>query len=80
MYTAMESKPWSWIYFVSFVVMGTFVIINLFIAVVLNNLEQAKAEQLEAIRQPVSRDDLIKELANTQLALNRLQQKIKKQE
>jgi hypothetical protein len=48
--------------------------------VVLNNLEQAKAEQLEAIRQPVSRDDLIKELANTQLALNRLQQKIKKQE
>jgi voltage-gated sodium channel len=80
MYTAMESQPWSWVYFVSFVVMGTFVIINLFIAVVLNNLEQAKAEQLEAIRQPVSRDDLLKELESTQLALGRLQRQIEKVE
>ena len=46
MYIAMELSEWAWIYFVSFVVMGTFVVINLFIAVVLNNLQEAKTEQL----------------------------------
>ena len=54
MYIAMELYDWAWIYFVSFVVMGTFVIINLFIAVVLNNLEQSKAEQLKELRNPDS--------------------------
>ena len=49
MYIAMEAYDWAWIYFVSFVIMGTFVIINLFIAVVINNLEQAKAKQLEVV-------------------------------
>ena len=78
MYTAMEALPYSWIYFVSFVVMGTFVIINLFIAVVLNNLEEAKSERLEKMSSPVSREQLLSELSNTQQALARLQQQIEK--
>ncbi|QGG46880.1 ion transporter [Heliorestis convoluta] len=45
MYVAMELSPWAWTYFVSFVIIGTFVVINLFIAVVLNNLQDAKAAQ-----------------------------------
>lgn len=77
MYTAMETQPYAWLYFVSFVVMGTFVIVNLFIAVVLNNLDQAKAERLAELQLPVSNDELLKELANTQQALSRLQQQIK---
>ena len=55
MYTAMEMHPMAWIYFVSFVVMGTFVIVTLFIAVVLNNLDEAKHEQLESLREPPTR-------------------------
>ncbi len=80
MYTAMETLPWAWAYFVSFVVIGTFVIINLFIAVVLNNLEEAKAERLEELRQPVSRDELLKELASTQQAITRLQKQMERLE
>lgn len=72
MYTAMEMNPYSWIYFVSFVIMGTFVIINLFIAVVINNLEEAKQERLASMRQPPSKDDLLRELEQTQAALERL--------
>lgn len=72
MYSAMEAYDWAWIYFVSFIVMGTFVIINLFIAIVISNLEQAKAEQLKVLRQPVSREELLDELAKTQQALIRL--------
>lgn len=45
MYTAMRLNPYMWIFFVSFVVVATFVVINLFIAVVINNLEAAKQER-----------------------------------
>jgi len=72
MYTAMEMNPLSWIYFVSFVIMGTFVIINLFIAVVINNLEEAKQERLREMRAPVTHDQLMKELDQTQQALAQL--------
>jgi voltage-gated sodium channel len=76
MYTAMEMHYLSWIYFVSFVVVGTFVVINLFIAVVLNNLEEAKQEQLATIQAPPSKGEILKELRQTQEALIRLQQKL----
>ena len=76
MYTAMEMHPLSWMFFVSFVVVGTFVIINLFIAVVINNLEEAKHESLEALQQPASKEELIKELKQTQETLQRLQLKL----
>lgn len=76
MYTAMQVYPWAWIYFVSFVVVGTFVVINLFIAVVLNNLEQAKQERLESMREPLSAKDLIRELDQTRNALLRLQKRL----
>jgi voltage-gated sodium channel len=37
--------PWAWIYFSSFVLVAVFVVVNLFIAVVINNLESVKHEQ-----------------------------------
>lgn len=73
MYKAMELHPLAWIYFVSFVIAGTFVVINLFIAVVLNNLEKAKAERLAELQAPATRETLLAELRQTQAALARLQ-------
>ena len=78
MYAAMDMHPMSWIYFVSFVVLGTFVIINLFIAVVLNNLEEAKQEQLEQLRIPPTNNEILQELRQTQEALVRLQNKLER--
>jgi voltage-gated sodium channel len=49
MYAAMEERPWAWIYFVSFVILGTFVVVNLFIAVVVNNLDRATEEKLKTL-------------------------------
>lgn len=79
MYAAMEMHYLSWMYFVSFVVVGTFVVINLFIAVVLNNLEEAKQEQLAALQAPASKDEILKELQQTQEALRRLQARLEKE-
>ena len=41
---SLERHPWAWVYYGSFVVIAVFVVINLFIAVVINNLESAKQE------------------------------------
>nr|WP_245746063.1 ion transporter [Evansella caseinilytica] len=38
-----DVHPWSWIYFVAFVLVGTFVIFNLFIGVIVNNVEKSEA-------------------------------------
>jgi voltage-gated sodium channel len=41
----LPSHPWAWVYFASFVLVAVFVVVNLFIAVVINNLEAVKHEQ-----------------------------------
>lgn len=77
MYKGMELAPAAWIYFVSFVVFGTFVMINLFIAIVINNLDEAKAEKLKELRQPVGRDAIINELKEVEERLGRLQEQLR---
>lgn len=76
MYKAMELHHMFWLYFVSFVAIGTFVIINLFIAVVLNNLDEAKQEALAKIQKTPSKDEILQELKQTQAALARFQTKL----
>ncbi len=75
MYTAMELHPLAWIYFVSFVVVGTFVIINLFIAVVLNNLEASKRKQRQS--QPASREELLVELRELKESAARIEERLR---
>ena len=73
---AMQLHSWAWVYFVSFVVAGTFVVINLFIAIIINNLDEAKAERLRELEPPVSRAELLRELRTTRDALRRLEQRL----
>ena len=76
MYTAMKLHSMAWMYFVSFVVLGTFVVINLFIAIIINNLDEAKVERLREMQGPVSRDELLREIRATQAALQRLERRL----
>jgi len=78
MYTAMEFLPFAWLYFLSFVVLGTFVVINLFIAVVINNLDEAKAERLRELQKPVSQAEILTDLRDTQNALRRLEDRLER--
>ena len=59
MYTAMELHPLAWLYFVSFVVLGAFVVFNLFTALIINNLDAAKEERLRAGVTAQSRESLL---------------------
>ena len=40
----MEVHPWSWVYFVSFILIAAFVVINVLIGIVLNSMEEAREE------------------------------------
>lgn len=77
MSAVLPAMPYAWIYFVSFIVVGTFTFINLFVAVVINNLADAKQEKLDELKSPVSKEELLKELRATKEALARLETKLK---
>lgn len=76
MFRAMELNELSWLYFVSFVVVGTFVVFNLFIAIIINNLDEAKLERLRDLETPPSREELLREIRATQEALRSLERRI----
>lgn len=73
----LPAMPYAWIYFISFIVLGTFTFINLFVAVVINNLSEAKQESLKALESPPSKEELLKELTTTKEALTRLEARLK---
>jgi len=47
MYEGMEIYPWSWIYFVSFVILAAFVFYNLFVAVIIGEMEKINNADIE---------------------------------
>jgi voltage-gated sodium channel len=71
---AMQHHPWAWLYFTSFVVIAVFVVVNLFIAVVINNLEQVKAEERDAATAPRPGDtELRAQLASLRAGIDALE-------
>lgn len=67
----MEFNPWVWIYFVSFVLVGTFIIFNLFIGVIVNNVEKANKEEADNAHS--------QELETIQRQLDELKEMLKKE-
>ena len=50
----MDVHPWSWVYFVSFILIAAFIVINVLIGIVLNSMEEAReAERRRAVRERV---------------------------
>jgi voltage-gated sodium channel len=50
--TVLAVHGWAWLYFMSFVLVAVFVVVNLFIAVVINNLEAAKLDLIRGDADP----------------------------
>ena len=42
---SFAATQWAWVFYVSYVVLAVFVVVNLFIAIIINNLEKVKDEQ-----------------------------------
>jgi voltage-gated sodium channel len=54
--TGMQVTSAAWLFYGSFVLIAVFVVVNLFIAVVLNNLDQARRELEPSLDEPTMRD------------------------
>jgi voltage-gated sodium channel len=52
----MQIHPWSWVFFVSFILVAAFVVINVFIGIVLNSLEEARER---ARRESITGDEAV---------------------
>ena len=77
MYVAMELHPMAWLFFVSFVLLAAVIMINLVIAVVINNLHDARLE-VRPVRGDESEDEqtlrtVREEAANARAALERVE-------
>ena len=42
---SFPATRWAWVFYTSYVVLAVFVVVNLFIAIIINNLEKVKGEQ-----------------------------------
>ena len=58
----LPGAPMSWLYFGSYVLLAVFIVVNLFIAVILNNLENVKAEQAAESLEGGDDADLIRQI------------------
>jgi voltage-gated sodium channel len=45
---SFEATRWAWVFYTSYVVLAVFVVVNLFIAIIINNLETVKGEERAA--------------------------------
>jgi len=50
MYETMEVYPWSWVYFVSFVIIAAFVFFNLFVAVIIGEMQKLQNADADSER------------------------------
>lgn len=48
----MEVEPWAWLYFVSFILVAAFIVLNVLIGIVLNSMEEApELDRRRALRE-----------------------------
>jgi voltage-gated sodium channel len=71
--TSLKVYPWAWIFYISYVVIAVFVVVNLFIAVVLNNLENAKDEEKAEVDAMHPQADLLARIAQIKSDLELLE-------
>ena len=69
--------PWAWVYFASFVLVAVFVVVNLFIAVVINNLETVKLEQQSEADRESPHHELLRSLEDSRKRLEQFEQSLR---
>lgn len=73
----LDDYRWAWLYFSSFVLVAVFVVVNLFIAVVINNLESVKHEQQADADRSNTHHELLTTIAALQERLGELENRLR---
>lgn len=74
----MEESSWVWLFYASYVLLAVFIVVNLFIAVVINNLETVKAETRAAENVGDPHEQLLKRIEEMRANLDELEVQLKK--
>ena len=70
----MEVYPWAWAYFVPFVMISAFIIVNVVVGIVLDTIGQTRVEaDKEELQMSLSNDDLQQEMENLKTALSKIE-------
>jgi voltage-gated sodium channel len=77
---SLRHHAWAWLYFGSFVIVAVFVVTNLFIAVVLNNLESAKAEHQAELDAENPDRTLLSRIESVKRELNELERLLRRED
>ena len=74
----MEVYPWAWSFFVPFIFLSTFIIINLIIAIVVDAMNEINATQAKEVQNTMSESEkiLIREIKDLKNQIELLQKKI----
>ncbi|HYI22847.1 MAG TPA: ion transporter [Candidatus Limnocylindrales bacterium] len=68
----------AWLFFGSYILIAVFIVVNLFIAVILNNLETVKAEQVaEEMKEPDANEDLLLRVEAIRFELGELESRLR---
>jgi voltage-gated sodium channel len=80
MYEAMEVYPFSWIFFVSFIIINAFVIFNLFVAVIVDEISKIKDSDIKTTLENENTESImiLQELTNIKNQLTQLQKEVQK--
>ena len=73
----LDAHPWAWVYFSSFVFVAVFVVVNLFIAIVINNLESVKHEQQVDADRHSTHHALLEAIETVQQQLTELEERLR---
>ena len=76
MHSAIDVQPLAWIYFVSFATISAFVVANIFVAIILENWDKARAVRPEPSETPALKEEILQELHSTRQALHRLEERL----
>ena len=77
----IEQVPLAWLFFGSYILLAVFVVVNLFIAVILNNLETVKAEhaaeEMAELTEPDADEDLLRRVEVIRSELGELEARLR---
>ena len=73
----LPAQPWAWLFFSSFVLIAVFVVVNLFIAVVINNLESVKHEQQATADRASSHHEMLAAIDAVRERLDELENRVR---
>ncbi len=76
----IEPIPMAWLFFGSYVLLAVFIVVNLFIAVILNNLESVKAEQAAEALEGGDDAELLQRLDSLRTDLSDLESLLRRRE